>query len=597
MLDAQKICAKVDAFRARSRVRDSHMEEILAVREGRWDDVFPGMLPSEFPRPMVANLIDAYAQDIAQVIAPLPSFNCSSANMSTDKARKFADKRTKVANYYADCSNLQVQMYPGADRLGTYGFLAIMVVPDFEEQMPKILVDNSLHAYYQNDLWNRKTLYYSRVFRRYVDELVAEYPEAAASLKAAYPYTTKNTTVEVARWWDRDQEVLVELGSQVILSRVENKLGKCPVRVVEMPKIGDTPRGQYDDVIWVQCARALAQIYALQAMDESVNAPIVTPNDVQDFPFGPKEIIRTENPQGVGRVALQIPNGVFAEIQNLTQELRSGARYPEGRSGQMDASIITGQGVEALMGTFSTQTQTAQLLLAIALTDVFELCFEMDEKFWPNAIKTVRGSDFGSPYQITYTPAKDINRDYSIDVTYGATAGLDPNRALVFLLQGQSAGIFSTDTVMRELPVDINVEEEKKKIAIELMRNASASAIAGLAQAIPAMAAQGQDPSVVVGQISEILRLVEKGESIEQAMSKVFAPPPPPEEAPAEDPMAALMAGGEPAPAGGGAPVPGADLGGGGGMANDLLMSMVGLTPGGNANLQSTISRRQPIPG
>ena len=37
------------------------------------------------------------------------------------------------------------------------------------------------------------------------------------------------------------------------------------------------------------------------------------------------------------------PPAVFAEEQTLQAELRLGSRYPEGRSGMTDASIITGR--------------------------------------------------------------------------------------------------------------------------------------------------------------------------------------------------------------------------------------------------------------
>jgi hypothetical protein len=87
-----------------------------------------------------------------------------------------------------------------------------------------------------------------------------------------------------------------------------------------------------------------------------------------------------------------------------------GSRYPEGRSGQMDASIITGQGVQALMGTFDTQVQTFQRLNASALEDVIALCFEMDEKLWGDEKKTRRIKDNGAPRKIDYTPNEGHQR-------------------------------------------------------------------------------------------------------------------------------------------------------------------------------------------
>ena len=129
-----------------------------------------------------------------------------------------------------------------------------------------------------------------------------------------------------------------------------------------------------------------------------------------------------------------------------------GARYPEGRQGVSQGSIVTGRGVEALMGGFDTQVKTAQLVLAEALKQVFELCFEMDEKLFGNVEKTVRGVDAGAPYEITYTPLKDIDGDYTVDVTYGLMAGLNPNQALVFGLQARGDQLISRDFLRRQMP-------------------------------------------------------------------------------------------------------------------------------------------------
>jgi len=206
----------------------------------------------------------------------------------------------------------------------------------------------------------------------------------------------------------------------------------------------------------------------------------------------------------------------------LQDELRTGSRVPAGRSGNIDASIITGQGVEALMGTFSTQTQTCQIQLAQALQDVSMLCLETDERYFGNVTKTVRGNDAGSPYVVTYTPHSDISGDYTCDVTYGLTAGLDPNRALIFLLQAKTAGGISLDTFMRSLPVAIEVEAEKRRIDLELIEGALGQAIAGYAQAIPMLATQGQDPAQVITAVNMVLQLVGKGKSMGDAVAAAF---------------------------------------------------------------------------
>jgi hypothetical protein len=92
------------------------------------------------------------------------------------------------------------------------------------------------------------------------------------------------------------------------------------------------------------------------------------------------------------------------------------------------------------MGAFDTQVKSFQAITANALRKVIEICFEVDEKCFKKE-KTIRGVDAGAPYAITYLPAKDINGDYSVEVSYGMLAGLNPAQALVFMLQAAQSDL------------------------------------------------------------------------------------------------------------------------------------------------------------
>jgi hypothetical protein len=151
-------------------------------------------------------------------------------------------------------------------------------------------------------------------------------------------------------------------------------------------------------------------------------------------------VIVTESPEKVRRVALEVPNSAFALQQTLEQELRLGARYPEGRATGMDASVITGQGVHALMGSFDAQIATAQSIIGNCLARTLEFCFETDVKVWPNTRKRITGQVNGEPYDLSYTPAKDNGDTYTVDVSYGFAAGLSPNAAVVMLCSSAATG-------------------------------------------------------------------------------------------------------------------------------------------------------------
>jgi hypothetical protein len=266
----------------------------------------------------------------------------------------------------------------------------------------------------------------------------------------------------------------------------------------------------------------------------------------------------------------------------LNQELRVGSRYPEGRTGNIDASVVTGQGVQALMGAFDTQVKSAQAIFAAALRDVISLCFEVDEMIYP-AEKTIRGVDSGSPYEIKYKPTKDIKSDYSADVRYGMLAGLNPAQGLIFMLQALGGGLISKDMAMRELPFTVNVTQELEKIEIEQLRSGLLQALAATAQAIPQMAMQGQDPSGIISNIAAVIQARQSGTQLEDAIAKTFAPQ-----------QQVPPAGGSAVPVEQPSPVPGASPAGGApspqeGPPPDVMSIISGLT--GTGAGQSRVSR------
>jgi hypothetical protein len=124
-------------------------------------------------------------------------------------------------------------------------------------------------------------------------------------------------------------------------------------------------------------------------------------------------------------------------------------------------------------------------------------------------------------------------------------SGMNPNNAIIALLQMRSDKLVSRDYVRREIPMELNVTQEEQRVDIEEMRDSLRVAVAQYAQAIPALAAQGQDPSQIVSRIAEVIKGRQKGLALESIVEKVFTPEPQPE-----------MPMGEQVPAAGMAPVP-----------------------------------------
>lgn len=523
-LDIESIARKVRVLKDKYALRDARMETMLEIRRGNMVNSFPDLFPEGVDSSMVANFIDVAARDLAEVLAPLPSFNCSTTNITSDIARAAADKRGMIANNYVYTSRLQSQMYWGADWYFTYGFMPIIVEPDFEAKLPRIRVEDPVGSYPEYDRFGR-CISYSKRYVKTAGELANEYPEYSGRILGKDMWKSNTSSeIEMIRYMDKDTIVLyIPERDDLVLSQVRNPIGRMTVVVARRPGIDDNPRGQFDDVVGVQLARARFANLAMEAAEKSIQAPMTVPNDVVDLPMGPDAIIRTDSPQGVRRVPLDIPPAAFQEQSALESELRIGARYPEGRTGNINANIITGQGVQALLGGFDSQIKASQTIIAEVLEEVISVCFEMDEVLFDEK-KTVRGIAQGMPYELKYLPSKDIKGDNSIEVRYGLMAGLDPSRALIFSLQALGADLVSKDFIRRELPWNVNVTLEESRIEIEKMRDNLSAAITATAQAIPSMAAQGQDPSSLISNIADVIERRRNGDTIEAAALAVFKP-------------------------------------------------------------------------
>jgi hypothetical protein len=598
--DIDQLAVKVRKLRDRYHTRDARWADLLAIRQGDIQQVFPGMFPDEFPKPMVANFIDVAARDVAEVIAPLPAFNCDTTDAISDRARKRADKRTMIAAGYRDTANLQTLMYSGADRYLTYGMLAFIIEPDYENNRPVIRIDNPIGAYPEYDRFG-KLLSYSKRYQKTVRELCNDFPEHEAQIRGQYENRNSERLLEIFRYQDKDELVLfVPERKNLVLDRAVNVLGELPICIAVRPGIDsdENQRGQFDDIMWVQVARARFATLQLEAAQKSVQAPFALPADVNVLEIGPDATIRSANPEKIRRVSLDIPPGIFQETQQLDQELRIGSRYPQGRLGQQSGSIVTGRGVEALMGGFDTQVKTAQAVFAETFRHVMRICFMMDEKLFGDSVKEVRGVNAGAPYEITYTPSKDIQGDYWCDVSYGMMAGLDPNRALVFGLQARGDKLISRDFLRRQMPWEMNVTMEEERVEVEELRDALMQSVAAYAQAIPSMAQQGQDPSKAINAIAAAIKGRMAGDNIEDVIAAAFAPEPAsqvsPEVAAAGEAQGApgQVPPGEPTPPQGGAPMPAAPQGGAGGSSLQNLLA--GLSSSGAPQLAASVSRRSP---
>lgn len=569
--------------------RSEANERVAQVRRGQLPDGMAEFFPSNWPAHITANMVDTAARDMGEVLGELPTVRCRPAS-SSDNASQKAARRTKIALGYIEQSGLQRHMYAACDRLVTFTTLPFIVEPDFEIGGPVIRVASSRHTLFRKNL------------RGEVIDLYEHWTENRSSLEAKFPDADLRTEMEkrthgfgersdpkltVVKHYGRDFFTMFvpERGNEVLM-RVPNPLGKVPAAVVETPRWDDEGlHGTYDNAIWVQLARSRIALMTMEAMDMAIHAPIAIPPDVNKVPYGPGALIPTQNPDKIRRVQLDVPREAWVEAGALEREERMAARYPEGRSGNIDASVITGQGVQALLGTIDSIVKTMQTLIAFELRRAVAFAFEMDEKLWGNENKTVTGELRGKKFEEPYRPNRDIAGDYSVEVTYGLLAGLDPNRATVMMLQLLGGGLVDKTTVMEQLPFGLDVDDVRERLDREAVEESLRAGVQSMLANVGMMAQSGQDPTDLLVKAATLIEQRERGKSLTEAVLEVFK-----QEKPApQDPFAAAqqeLAGGAspeqpvqtPAQPGGGR----------------LMQMLSGLTTAGNPQMSAQVMQRTP---
>ena len=590
----KELVTAFEQLKARNSERDKRMREVALIRSGNADQVFRGVFPEgAWSKPIIANMIDVVARDLSEQIGVLPTITAAGDSSLDDSQRTKADKRTKIANYYVASSRLGTELLRGADQLVTYGFVPLRVEPSFKDKRPHIHVENAMGAYYDMDRFGEVNVY-ARLYHRKAGDLAAHFPEFADQIlqTGAFQKGDPNTLLQVVRWTDKTRTVmfLPDRGG-LTLASTPNKIGRVPIAIAVRPSLDGEQRGQFDDVLPVYAAKARLALLTMEAVQKSVEAPLALPNDVTQLSVGPDSVIRSNSPEKIRRINLDVPQFAFAENNVLADEMKMGTRFPQARAGQSEGSVVTGQGVKALMAGYDSQVKVYQSILGEAIGQAVSIAFATDEAYFPELTREVSATANGVPYKLKYKPVSDINGNYGVTVEYGLMAGLDPNRALVWGLQARGDKLISRGMLRRNLPISLNAGEEERAIDIEEMRDSLKASVAQLAAAIPQMVIQGQDPMQVIEKMASVINDRKKGTPLEDAVASAFKPKEQPkQEAQApelpEPPQEPGM-GAEPPMGGGQIP----QLPQGRPPMQELL---AGLTGGGNPNLAARVTRSIP---
>lgn len=563
-----------EEMRTRYAKRDANMHLVERVRAGEMHEVqeMAQYFSDDLPRATTANTVKVAAEDMANVMGALPALACASGNGVTQADQKRAEKKNKIGSNYWNQSRLDEEFTRFADHYNTYGVGVMCAEPAYERRMPLIRVENPKGFYYLRDRFG-KVVECSKEWKQEIDELCALFPEYEDKLRIEGRGDGGIVTVVRYSHKDHGTMLFVPERQNTVLARWDSVIdGELPYFVAERPTLSDVPGGKFDEAIWIMYAKVIMAHYMFRAAERSINAPLVMPPDVGDIEEGIDAVMLTDKMRpGYGILPLSVPNQIFAYAEQLDQDTKEAAGYPDARTGGVKASIITGRGVEALMGTFDTQIKAAQVRFKRILEDVTAYCFKLDVKLWPNRPTICEGITLGKSYRFVYTPAKDIGDNTACTVSYGFGLGNSPAQAMLMQMQLETAEYISKKTVRNNLPWAIDAEAEQQEIDTQRLNQAMMSGLAAYAQSFGVQLQQGAPADQIMGPLIKVYNLRQKGKALHEAIAEAFTPPEP-EVAPG---------GGEPAGAPGGPEGAGGPGVGASGLLPGVASGQAGRPPGG----------------
>jgi hypothetical protein len=418
--------------------------------------------------PLLAPIVKAkraFLGQLPNVRVPKPPL---SETDDSDIVMARIEKQERVLKGIWNFSNMTRRMSNVGLFCTVYGTAVGIVWPDFDRELPKILV-RAPRGFYPQEKDDDGYELYSAIF--YAKKRGAQI--AAEFGKKQYATVDK---VEVLQYFD-DKEITTVTTDGTLLKRIPHKLGFCPV--VSIPNIGwgDSPFGESEIAPALKLLKEINNAYAIQLAiaDHVMQQPLVLPAGSEhswpdDIPAGPNDTIEL-GPEAGNTPAYRLPpmSSPFdftRLIQDLHQQINDVADSPAALQSKWDNSgTVTGAAVTSLLGPVQLRLGHSLNTIHCAVQILNRMCFQMLESMFPG-----KHTVYGTSGKKSFTEQFDIKEFmgwYESEVSLLPGQFFDQQSQFVMTLQGVQNKMVSKETAMMYLPIVADVAAEKKQIAKE----------------------------------------------------------------------------------------------------------------------------------
>ena len=371
-LEIDRLAAMYASWRSRQFDRDVRMETIDRVVRGDFDVFDPDEEGIDSRSP---NLIQVALEDTAESSSLVPTVRVQ-PDRPNQQAKKTARTMEQIAVSYMDINKIDLLIPRSVMDKAAYGMSVWTITPDFEQEIPLIERRDPRQCYPEpgfrpgDDV--SKCMFTREVF---FSQLPPEYQDILRSAVADHSEIDdpdENAKVVLVEYYDEDEYVLAGLyqastsglvryksGSDVpypvLLERIENKIGICPVVIGSRISLDGEIRGQFDQVVGLLEAHIRLMGLILDYADQAVYSDIFVKDLIGEMPYGGGSFIEL-GPQGaIGRVPPAVSSlNVQNDLAQLIEGIHVGGRWPKSRPGEIDQSIASAKFLEASAGMMNT---------------------------------------------------------------------------------------------------------------------------------------------------------------------------------------------------------------------------------------------------
>lgn len=480
------------------------LEQMIAVRDrynGDWVVPYLGKeatpeLPPLTPA-LIAETIDNFGMRAGSV---LPAVFCPSIDptkQSGSKSKEYARIRRRIITSTYNKSKMQLVLRKVYRHMTGYATAALVVVPDFQTNMPMIKVRDPLNTYpdpkVNEDFDEPENIGF--IFAKSVEWIIRNYPEAKAVLPQHYKM---EDLWELCEWIDRDNCVIGLLGPRqsnyrtsmepqrhaMELRRWPNRAGMvtaiCPSRVTL-----DRIASQLVHVTGITDLMARLTALDIMAKEKSIFpdryvlgrsglTPQIVGGEWQDGRTGQMNLVLDAD--NIGALSFSPDSTSVQAIDRLERNARVSSGLVPQFGGETYGALRTGRGIDALMGAaVDPRIQEMQEVMQAWLPYLNEVIFATYQGYWPERnYVMVSGWPLDSG-EVRFVPSKHIETR-SNSVSY-PIAGADVQSTNIILGQLLGADAISRQTFRERHPWIGDASEEAARVDEETFERAATQSI------------------------------------------------------------------------------------------------------------------------